>query len=53
MMCFLMKDMEKVAKELSDQILGLLMRKTINYSTYNKYKNDVYDLILKYLKSNS
>ena len=46
-------DIDKIASELTDRILGLLMKKTINENTYNIYKTKIHKLILDYLKSNS
>ncbi len=45
-------DIDKIANDLSDKILGLLMKKTIKKDTFNFYKSKVHELILDYLKSN-
>lgn len=45
-------DIDKIANELTDRILGLLMKRTINEETFNAYKSKIHKLILDYLKSN-
>lgn len=42
-------EIEEIAKDLSEEIMGHLMMKTINKNTYKNYKEDVYDIILGYL----
>ncbi len=44
-------DVDKIADELTDKILGLLMKKTINEDTFKVYKSKIHKLILDYLKS--
>lgn len=50
---FLNKSNEQIAEELTQQILGLLMKKTINEETWNIYKPKVYQIILNHLHFNS
>lgn len=50
---FLKKDNEQMAQELTQKILGLLMKKRVNEITWNIYKPKIYHLILDYLKFNS
>ncbi len=45
-------NIDKIADELTDKVLGLLMMKTINENTFNVYKSKIHELILNYLKSN-
>lgn len=52
-MLFLNKSIEQIATELTDKIMGLLMKKSINEITFNIYKPKIRKLILDYLNSNS
>lgn len=47
------EQINKITIDLTDNILGLLMEKTINKVTYDVYKSKIHKLILTYLKSNS
>lgn len=46
------KTIEEISTDLTDKILGMLMKKRINEITLNLYKPKLYQLILDYLKSN-
>lgn len=47
------ENIQKIAEELTNKIMVLLMKKTINEVTFNIYKPKIYQLILDSLKSNS